>query len=72
MKFYRTDAVSHGWKAENQDKTNAGKVLVDSYSKEPKGLFVYCAPSSEQFIQNDGSKNSVIIATSDTVLKINI
>ncbi len=72
LNYYYTEASKRDWTIEKQDTTSVGKVRVDSYSKNDKGLFVYCAPASEQLVQNDGGKNSVILTTADRVLKITI
>jgi hypothetical protein len=69
LKYYRSETGKHGWTAQRQgDTASAG--LVDTYSKNEKGLFVYCIPGSEQLAQDAGSKNLIILATADSVLKL--
>lgn len=70
LNYYRTEAIRQGWTAETQNKTSGAKIVGDSYSKNAKGLAVYCAAPSEQLLQNDGGKNSIILATADSVLKL--
>ncbi len=71
LRYYRTEAGKSGWGIEKQNGSAGTNVVVDSYRKSAKGLFVYCAPGSEQLVQNAGSKNTVIITAADSILDLN-
>lgn len=71
LQYYRTEATKNGWSIQKQGESEGANGQVDSYRKSSKGLFVYCMPGSEQLVQNAGSRNSIIILTSDSVLDLN-
>ncbi len=72
LNYYRTEVNKDGWKFENQEDIIGSKTILNSYSKDSKGLFVYCAPTSEQLIQNDGGRTSVILTVADNVIKVSL
>jgi hypothetical protein len=72
LNYYRTEVSKNGWKLENQEGVTGSKAVLNSYSKDSKGLFVYCVPGSEQLVQNDSGKNSIILTTADNVIKISL
>jgi len=71
LDYYHNEAAKSGWNIEKQGISAGVNVLVDSYRKSSKALFIYCTPGSQQLAQNADNKNLIVTLASDSVLDLN-
>lgn len=70
MAFYRGEATKGGWTTDGAIIPLGENILKDSYRKNGKGFFVYCAANPEQLAENAGSKNTILLLAADRVLEL--